>query len=135
MATAKKLSSIPEALDWDVYLGDRNREKFTLPGDDGPIDITGAVVTAQARVRAPDPAVAATALITEIDFAQGEFYCEWDGEQLRTLLAGAETASFVWDLQVLEVGETLPRTLYRGALNVFHDVTRAAAAGRREGEE
>jgi hypothetical protein len=96
---------------------------FGLSAND-PVDITGMTITAQARIKASDPAIAATAIITITDPLKGEFTVEWDGEELRTLLAGAETWVGLWDLQMERAGE-LPRTVVRGAFTVTEDVTRA----------
>lgn len=121
------IDSGPMTLDWSVYVGDSNEELFEFLTDGVPWDLTGAVVTAQARVTAPDPAIAVTATVAPVDPTIGTYHVSWDGEALRTLLAGAETWKGTWDLQVLEAGKTLPRTLLRGAFLATHDVTRTAA--------
>jgi hypothetical protein len=124
MATIK---TGPESLDWEAYLGDRNRAVVALPSEGDPVDITGAVLEAQVRASASDGVVGATATITEDDYTLGSMVVEWDGEALRALVGEGEVWTGVWDLQVTEVGETLPRTVYRGTFRITHDVTRAGA--------
>jgi hypothetical protein len=122
-----KISTGPSPLDWEAYAGDINRATLSMPSEADPVDITGAVVEAQARASASDATVAATATVTLVEPVLGTFTVEWDGEALRTLVAGEEKWTGVWDLQIIETGETLPRTVYRGVFTVIHDVTRAGA--------
>jgi hypothetical protein len=120
-----KISSGPMPLDWDVYLNDRNREVFEVVTSHGtasdPVDLTGAVVTAQARATAPDPVVAAAAVAVVTEPLLGRFTVEWP---VLPPLDGAESWKGVFDIQIVEAGETLPKTLLRGAFVVVHDVTR-----------
>lgn len=121
------IDSGPQPLDWKVYAGDSNREAYEFLADGMPWDLTGAVIAAQARAEAPDEEVAATAIVTVVDAALGRYTVEWDGEgELRALLAGQEEWAGVWDLEVLEAGETLPRSLLYGTFTVLMDVTRTA---------
>jgi hypothetical protein len=120
------VSSCPADLSWCVYAGDRNSELFEFLTVTDPWDITGAVVTAQARVTAVDPLPALTAVCTVVDPVNGLVTVAWDGEEVRTLLAGADRWTGVWDLQIVEQGQTLPRTMARGAITAVMDVTRTA---------
>lgn len=121
------IDSGPQPLDWKVYAGDANEELVEFLADGVPWDLTGAVVTAQARKKAPDAEVALTATVTEVDAELGQYRVAWDGEMVRAVLAGQESWSGVWDLQVLEDGALLPRTMLRGAMTATHDVTRETA--------
>jgi hypothetical protein len=118
------VSTGPEPLDWTVYAGDRNRIRFMFQSGGDPWDITGAVLSAQARISATDPTVALTATCEVTEAVSGAATVAWDGEAVRTLLAEAETWVGVWDLQILEEGETLPLTVYRGKLTATMDVTK-----------
>jgi alkaline phosphatase len=116
----------PSVLDWAcVYAGDRNAQEFEFLADGVPWDLTGAVLSAQARKSRSDPAAALTATVTAVDAALGTWIVEWDGDDVRTLLGTAESWEGVWDLQVLEVGQTLPVTVLKGTFRAELDVTRA----------
>jgi hypothetical protein len=114
----------PSPLDWKVYAGDRNEVTFTFRAGTGPWDLTGAALTSQARIRATDTVIALAAVTTITDPANGLATVAWDGEQVRTLLAGADHWVGVWDLQLLEAGQTLPTTMLRGKFTAIYDVTR-----------
>ena len=108
-----------------MYAGDRNEQTFAFQQPDGSQwDITGAVITAQARATAADPVVAVEAVCTLTDSVAGLASVAWDGEAVRTLLAGEDTWVGVWDMQILEAGQTLPVTLVAGKFTAVHDVTR-----------
>ena len=114
----------PSPLDWKVYAGDRNEASFTFKAADQVWDLTGAQLTAQARLSAIDPKVGMTATITPIDEATGTYTIGWDGDVVTTLLAGLDSWKGVWDLQVLEAGQTQPTTLLRGKFEATMDVTK-----------
>lgn len=122
-----KLWSGPQQLDWEVYAGDLNRELFAVQTTD-PVDLTGAVIEAQARKSAVDKDIALTAKVTPVELTLGQFTVEWSGTEVRALLAGEMNWSGVWDLQITMADETLPMTLLRGQFVATHDVTRAAGA-------
>lgn len=121
------ITSGPAVLDWQLYAGDRNRERFEIAGDD-PVDISGAVIAAQARLTPDDATVAMTAVVTEENLALGSFWVEWPGEEVRALLGPDGTWAGVWDLEITEAGETLPRTWLRGKITALLDVTRVVPA-------
>jgi hypothetical protein len=125
MATTQKIVSGPVPLDWTgVYSGDANTEVFEIVGGDDPIDITGSLIEAQARVSATDDTIALTAVVELTAPTLGQFTISWPGEDVRTLLAGSESWSGVWDVQFTAPGETLPTTLLRGRFDAAADVTR-----------
>jgi hypothetical protein len=115
----------PSTLDWTIYAGDANLAHFAFKQSGLPWDLTGAQLLAQARVTALDTTVALTAVITEVNAAAGQYDIAWPGELVRTAMAGAASWSAVWDLQVLENGQTLPTTMLRGKLSAVMDVTRS----------
>ena len=104
---APTINSGPGEMDWIVYAGDRNKETFEIVSATDPVDITGAVVEAQARTTAKEPTVALTAAVDLTDPTLGRFTVQWDGDAVRTLLAGSDSWEGVWDLQIIESGETL----------------------------
>jgi hypothetical protein len=119
-----EIYSGPQAANWNVYAGDANRVVFELSTSVDPVDLTGATIDAQARVSAVDQTIALTATVTEVEPLLGRFAVGWDGEAVRALLAGAEKWEGVWDVQILQAGQTLPRTILRGRFIATHDVTR-----------
>lgn len=122
------IDTTPAVCPWKVYAGDRNLQLFTFYASEGvPWDLTGAVLSAQARASATDATVAVDAVCTITDPAAGLATVEWDGEAVRTLLGAAATWAGVWDLQVLESGATLPLTLVKGPWTADMDVTRAVS--------
>ena len=118
------LNSGPETLDWTWYVGDTEPETFIITGE-SPVDLTGATIAAQARATAKDPVVAATAVITATNLANGEFTIGWDGEELRPLVEAAPTDKWVgvWDLQITLADGSI-RTRVAGRFTAEHDVTR-----------
>ena len=122
---ASSITSGPATLDWKVYAGDANKELLQFYAADQPWNLTGATITAQARKTASDPTAALTATCTvETASGTGIVSVAWDGEQVRTLLGASEEWTGVWDLQVKETGQTLPRTVLRGVFSAVMDVTR-----------
>lgn len=119
------IDSRPGCANWLIYAGDTEGEIFEFLADGVPIDTSGWVLSAQARETAAAPAVALTAICTAVDAAIGQWRVKWDGEAVRTLLAGAESWRGVWDLQAVTPGGDT-RTLVRGSLTIELDVTRDA---------
>lgn len=112
-------------IDLCVIAGDRNRFVFRLLSDGDPWDTRGATVTAQARETAQTTTPALTATVTEVDASIGLWEVAWDGDAVRTLLGTAERWEGVWDLQVVEAGQSLGETPVGGAIGAVWDVTRA----------
>jgi hypothetical protein len=125
---AETITSGPSALDWNIYAGDSNEERFEFLTSDDPWDITGCAIEAQARVTALDPVAALTATVTITDAVNGQVTVGWDGEAVRALLAGTDSWTGVWDLQITEVDALLPRTLLRGVMTARMDVTRVSVS-------
>lgn len=113
---------------WWLYAGDANREMWTFTAGGVLADITGWVITAQARKQDTDPAAALTAVVEMTDPVNGLAHISWDGEQVRAVLAGASSWEGVFDIQVLPPGQVLPETVHRGAVRAQMDVTREDAA-------
>jgi hypothetical protein len=114
----------PAALDFSgIRAGDLNLVTFTITQAGVPVDLTGKVLTAQVRLNItdPDPAIEAEILIT--DAVNGAGTIRWDGEEVRTLLAGAAKWSGVWDMQAADPGVD-PITLVAGKWSAELDVTR-----------
>jgi hypothetical protein len=108
-----------------IRAGDRNLFTIKLSNNSGPIDITDFVIEAQVRTEPTDGVIAISAVIAIVDAAQGQFSMRWPGDDVRDLLAGADTWEGVWDLQVTEsVGED-PQTLLAGLFTAESDVTRS----------
>lgn len=114
----------PSPLDWKVYAGDRNAVQFAFTAAGQPWVLTGAQLTAQARLSVVDEAVALTAVITIDDDEGGLATIAWPGDTVTQLLAGADKWAGIWDLQLLEAGQPLPTTVLRGKLTAALDVTR-----------
>jgi len=104
--------------------GDKNATTLQVLVDGEPKDLTGAVVTAQARHTATDAAPALTATVTATEEALGIYTVAWDGDAVRALLNGSASWSGVWDLNVVQFGETLATTPCGGRLDALLDVTR-----------
>lgn len=123
---AGPIKSVPESCDWEVYAGDRNRQQFQFLADDGqaPWDLTGATLRAQARLSATDPTIGLEAAVTIDDPPAGLVTIAWDGEEVRTLLAGEDSWAGEWDLELVEAGQTLPVTPLAGAFTAAMDVTK-----------
>lgn len=111
-------------LNLELYAGDRNHYELTFTADGQVWDMTGAAVTAQARVRASAVNSVFEATIDEVDASVGKWTMEWNGEDVRTAIGQGESWNGVWDLQVIESGQTLPITLVRGSVRALMDVTR-----------
>lgn len=116
----------PAPLDFDgVRAGDRNLVTFSLTMNGTPFDLTGRTLTAQVRSKVNDDAVALVAHIDVTDAATGKGTILWDGEEVRTLLAGALKWTGVWDMQaVSDADPTDVITLCAGAFTAVLDVTR-----------
>lgn len=107
-----------------VRAGDANARVFTLLSDGRPWDLTGCVVSAQARARQTDPdPPALTAEVVVLDAAAGRFSLTWPGDDVSALLADALSWSGVWDLQVA-AGSDPPVTVLAGSFRCDSDVTR-----------
>ena len=119
------LDMSPAVLDIEgVRAGDKNERTFTLTQGGEVIDLTDAVVEAQARQHYSDTAPAITAVVEIIDPTSGRFALSWPGDQVASALGEAETWSGVWDLQVTGSGEDLPVTVLAGSIECVADVTR-----------
>lgn len=104
--------------------GDRNQFTVTLTVGGLPMNLTGLVVAAQARLTATDvdpPDL--TAVCTVTNAVGGQFTVRWPGDAVTALLAGAETWTGVWDLQV-DNGVDDPLTVAAGTFDAVSDVTR-----------
>jgi hypothetical protein len=107
-----------------VRAGDRNSMSIVVSQDGAPLNITGAVITAQVRKLAtdPDPAVL-EAEIQITDAAAGAFTVSWPGDDVRALLGSAASWSGRWDCQVA-LGGADPTTIAAGRFEAEVDVTR-----------
>ncbi len=121
--SAPTVNTGPAELNIEVYAGDANEVPLEFLAADDPWDITGAVITAQARKTKTDPEVAIEADVTITDAPNGLALMAWDGEDVRTLLAGETSWQGGWDLQILELGKTLPVTKLAGTFSAELDVT------------
>lgn len=117
------INSIPETLDWTWYVGDTEPEEFIITSEAG-VDLTGATITAQARLTKKDPVLAAEAVITETDLANGTFHVGWPAS-VRDLVDAEATDKWVgvWDLQIV-MPSGLVRTRAGGRMTFTYDVTR-----------
>ena len=107
-----------------IRAGDRNEMQFTFTSNGGPLDLTGQTLTAQARLKTTSPTAALTAVITIIGSpTAGVARVRWPGDDVRTMLAGKESWSGVWDMQV-DNGVDDPVTLAAGTFKAEMDVTR-----------
>jgi len=107
-----------------VRAGDRNLLNATLTAEGEPLDLTDQVLSAQARTKAVDAAVACTAVVEVVDAAAGTITIRWPGEDVRTMLAGAATWKGVWDLQMAPGVDEDAITLCAGSFAAEMDVTR-----------
>lgn len=123
MSTCQIIDSTPGCCNWICYAGDTSGEVFEFLTDGVPWDMTGCTVAATARRSAIDAEVALTATCTAVDAAIGQWRVAWDPAAVRTLLAGSETWTGVWDLQVTDAGGGIA-TVVRGTLTARLDVTR-----------
>lgn len=106
-----------------VRAGDANTRRFTLTADGIPWDLTGATITAQARLHANDATPALTAVIDVDNPTGGSFLLSWPGDAVTATLAGELTWAGVWDLQI-DTGAAFPTTILAGRLVAQMDVTR-----------
>lgn len=122
MATASvDLTPVPVDL-LGVRAGDTNAIPFTLREDGALMNLTGAVVTAQARKTPTDAEVLSAVVIVNADPATGQLVTTWDGELVRTLLAGQNAWTGVWDMQVTK--GAVVKTVAAGKFTLVMDVTR-----------
>ena len=114
--------------DWCTTVGDRTVRTYQFLTDGDPWPLQGAVVTSQVRAKAsdPDPAVL-DAVCESVDEAAGIFTVEYATESARDLMVGDKPWVGVFDIQVLEPGETLPETIVGGSFTLLPDVTRDPA--------
>lgn len=119
-----EVRTTPAALDLEVYAGDKNRVELEVLAGGDPVDLTGALVEAEARKAATDADAGVTATIVDIDRQVGQVAVEWDGETLRGLIGSSDRWVGVWDLQITLPGETLPTTPVGGRFTARMDVTR-----------
>lgn len=115
----------PSTLDWEcAYAGDDVRVVFRFLADGDPWDLTGTSALAQARtdVLAADPPTL-TASTTLIDAVNGLLQVAWDGEEIRTAIAGGTTWEGVWDLQITEPSGDI-QTVVAGQFLAKMDVSR-----------
>lgn len=106
-----------------VRAGDRNAVGVAITASDAPFDLTGYVITAQARDTAIGTIVV-NAVIENISAAAGTFRLRWPGEDVRALFTGAQVNwAGVWDLQIKKAGED-PITVAAGIWAAQMDVTK-----------
>jgi hypothetical protein len=108
-----------------VRAGDRNLIAAAATTEGVPVDLTGQVLSAQARKKAIDPVVALTAVVEVTDETGGTFTIRWPGEEVRTMLAGAASWKGVWDLQMAPGVDEDAITLCAGSFEAETDVTHA----------
>jgi hypothetical protein len=106
-----------------VRAGDRNAIQITLTQGGAPLDLTGYTIAAQARTEPLAPGALNAVIEDRVD-AQGQFLLRWPGDDVRTLLAGSDTWSGVWDLQILLTPEVDATTVLEGKFAAEQDVTR-----------
>lgn len=115
----------PTTLDIEgVRAGDQNARLFTLTSGGVAMNLTDAVLTAEARRTPQDISPSLTAEIGVLDPLAGQFLLSWPGDQVAELLSSSNSWNGVWDLQVLPVGAAFPTTVLEGAINCVTDVTR-----------
>lgn len=105
-----------------VRAGDRNQFNLTLNQAGHGVDLTGMVITAQARVTA-GAADSLDAVVETVDAEAGKVLVRWPGEDVRFWLGTKTTQKGVWDLQLQE-GENDPWTVISGSFSAEMDVTR-----------
>lgn len=107
-----------------IYAGDRNLHHVFVVQNGVPVNLTGQVARAQARVKATDVDPAPIeAVIEVVDAVDGHLQLTWPGDDVRTMLAGKATFKGVWDLQIAS-GDADPQTLIKGTFAAEMDVTR-----------
>lgn len=112
---------------WNLYAGDWNRVRWELVGE-APVDITGCVITCQARKVDTGP-LAMTAVVEMTDPPAGVFHIAWDGEEVRAVLEGKSAWEGLYDIQIQWPQEPGPRTRHRAPLRAQMDITRDEVAG------
>ena len=118
------ISLAPPKLDLaGIRAGDRNQIQMTLTTGGVPVDLTGVLLTAQAR-ETVGTEVALTAVCTVTDPTHGVFTMRWPGNAVRDLVAGAPSWTGVWDLQMGT--EDTAQTILAGSFTADNDVTRDA---------
>jgi len=105
-----------------IRAGDQNLIVMSFTSGGAPIDLTGAVVEAQARAT-PFATEMIEAVIEITDPVGGHVNVRWPGDQVMTMLAGKPVWNGVWDLQVTQ-GSDDPQTLAAGSFSAVMDVTR-----------
>lgn len=123
---SSKVDFGPAKLDLkDLPAGDDVAILLTFTDNDGPQDITGATISAQARTTATaDDPPALSAQVTITDPSNGKVSVLWSGTDTRTLISGDARWSGVWDLEVTLAGQANPRTVLGGRFSIQTDVTR-----------
>lgn len=107
-----------------VRAGDRNLLNATLTSEGVPVDLTDQVLSAQARKKATDEAIACSAVVEVVDAAAGTVTIRWPGEDVRTMLAGSASWKGVWDFQMAPDVNADALTLCAGSFEAETDVTR-----------
>jgi hypothetical protein len=110
---------------WCGVVGDRIWRSVQFLTDGDPWPLTGATVEAQVRETWSSPSPLMTATVTPVDEASGMFIIEFDGTDGRSVVTGDDDWSGVYDIQVTELGQTLPETIERGVFTLRPDATRA----------
>jgi len=105
-----------------VRAGDRNLMAVTLTTAGQPFDLTGLVVSAQARLN-PLATEAISAVVDVVDAVAGRVMLYWPGDEVTAMLAGKTSWKGVWDLQVSQTGAD-PVTFAAGKFSAVMDVTR-----------
>lgn len=106
-----------------IRAGDQNLIEFTITNDGDPMDLTGMIVSAQARSSSTSPDIAVTALVTVTDADAGVLTLRWPGAAITTLLGVKSSWVGVWDLQIGNPGND-PVTVAAGKFAAEMDVTR-----------
>lgn len=106
-----------------VRAGDRNLIRVIVRDHGAVVNLTGLTASSQVRKKSTDTAAALTAEVVVTDAANGIATVRWDGDDVRTLLAGTKAWKGVWDLQFQAAGED-PVTYAEGPWSAEMDVTR-----------
>jgi hypothetical protein len=123
MATCVTVPLGPACVDITGVRGnDRNEIQFVLKSGTVPVDLTGLVLEAQARLNVTS-AEEMDAVITVLDAPAGKFSLRWPGVAVTTMLGDNPTWAGVWDLQIGD-GTSDPTTVIEGKLSAVMDVTR-----------
>jgi hypothetical protein len=105
-----------------VRAGDQNALTLTLAAKNAPYNLTGKIVTAQARLT-PTAAEHLDAVVTIVDAPGGTLQLRWPGAAVTAILAGKDTWKGVWDLQIADPGQDAI-TVVAGSFSAVMDVTR-----------